>query len=112
MLARVCACSRVRLLVRPCSCVLTRVCVWQEWKRSSHRNSSTVFCDEECYQREPAISVALARAEELTLMGKAHSELQFLHYEVKQHASRSARAAAALATLRTIRALAAPCNQC
>ena len=93
-----------------------------EWKRSSHRNSSTVFCDEKCYQRmlavsmtgsdclapclaspclllifsvagsspvttagEPAIALALARAEEVTRMGTAHTELQFLHYEVGQY---------------------------
>jgi prolyl 4-hydroxylase len=55
-----------------------------DWRRSSHRTSSSVFCDEQCYA-QPAVASMLERASRLTLLGLEHTELQFLHYETGQY---------------------------
>ena len=55
-----------------------------DWRRSSHRTSSSVFCNEQCYA-QPAVQSMLERASQLTLLDDDHTELQFLHYETGQY---------------------------
>ena len=55
-----------------------------DWRRSSHRTSSSVYCDEECISK-PVVASTLSRASEVTRLGAPHMELQFVHYDVGQY---------------------------
>ena len=55
-----------------------------EYRRSAHRDSQTVFCDDACYG-QAAVAKMLERAQRLCLMPREHSEVQFLRYDPGQY---------------------------
>ena len=55
-----------------------------EYRRSAHRDSQTVFCDDACYAHA-AVATMLERAQRLCLMPREHSEVQFLRYDPGQY---------------------------